>query len=161
MKITSNITDVIRQLEQYRNTLEDKKRLFMEELAQIGIDVANISYNTMLFDGDRDVTVEGPEWIDDNTLVIKSSGTDVLFMEFGTGAMFGEGHPQAEEFGYGPGTWSDNEALGGKGHWDDPNGWYYEHGKKSWGNPPHMGMYDAGQKMRESIVEKAREVFGE
>lgn len=163
MRMTSNIAVVIRQLEQYRNTMEDKKKRLLEELAEIGVDIANVSYETMLYDakgGERDVMVNY-DWIDGSTLVITASGKDVLFMEFGSGALFGDGHPLAEDFGYGPGTWSNNEALGGKGHWDDPNGWYYEHGKKSWGNPPHKGMYDAAQRMREAIADKAREVFGE
>lgn len=159
MKLTTNLSDVIRQLEQYRNTLHDKMRLLLEGLATIGVDIANVSFGSMHYDGDRDVSV-GPVWLDDHTLALSARGKDVLFMEFGSGALYGDGHPQAKQFGYGPGTWSDNEALGGKGHWDDPNGWYYRHGEKSWGNPPAMAMHDAAQKMRAAVTKTAREVFG-
>ena len=59
----------------------------------------------------------------------------------------------------GPGTWS-LDSDSGKGHWDDPEGWYYEHGKKSHGNPPAMAMYDAAQTMVAELTTIAREVFG-
>ena len=57
------------------------------------------------------------------------------------------------------GTWSTDESLGGKGHWDDPNGWYYKHGEKSHGNPPAMAMVSARDTMVEELTTIAREVF--
>ena len=92
--------------------------------------------------------------------MIYASGTAVAFIEFGSGAAMGYGHPMAGEHGLGPGTWSTDESLGGKGHWDDPNGWYYKHGEKSHGNPPAMAMYDAVQAMTAEITTIAKGVFG-
>jgi hypothetical protein len=54
----------------------------------------------------------------------------------------------------GPGTYPE-----GKGHWDDPNGWYYTHGQKSYGNPPAMAMVKAIERMTEEITTIARDVF--
>ena len=74
---------------------------------------------------------------------VVASGENVLFMEYGAGALRGYGHPRPD--GYGPGTFnplSDN--------WKNPNGWYYAHGKKSWGNPPSAAMYYAEQAMKEN-----------
>jgi len=90
--------------------------------------------------------------------VIYAEGEAVAFIEFGSGARDGYGHPKAGELGFGPSTWSLSEE--GKGHWDNPDGWYYEHGKKSHGNPPAMAMYDAVQAMTAEITTIAREVFG-
>ena len=146
MRITSNIDTVIAQVKQYRDKLNDRIRLLLEKLGEIGVNTAAIKFRSAKYDGNNDVDVT-IEWSDENTLRIVASGGSVLFIEFGSG-LGGYGHPQAGELGYGPGTWSDNEALGGKHHWDDPKGWYYEHGQKSHGNPPARAMYDAGKEMR-------------
>ena len=160
IRITSNVDTVIAQLKRYRDGLNAKIHTMLERLAAIGVDVAEVQFRTARYDGNKDIAVSGPVWISDNKLVVTASGSSVLFVEFGSGIQMEE-HPLASEFGYGPGTWSDNEALGGKHHWDDPKGWYYEHGKKSHGNPPARAMYDAGKEMRKRIIEIAREVFSE
>ena len=157
MRITSNVDNVILQLKRYKNDLNAKIRLFIERLGQIGVNTAQIMYHTAVYDGDKDVEVSA-EWTSDTALRVAASGKSVLFIEFGSG-LGGYGHPQASQFGYGPGTYSDNEALGGKHHWADPNGWYYRHGEKSHGNPPSRAMYDAGKEMRERIMQTAKEVF--
>ena len=125
-------------------------------LAEHGKNVASVKFATAKYDGTNDVSVR----VDStgSVAVIYAEGEAVAFIEFGSGAKEGYGHPQAGEHGFGPGTWSTGES--GKGHWDSPNGWYYEHGKKSHGNPPAMAMYDAVQAMTEEITTIAREVFG-
>lgn len=158
MKITTNADTVIKQLKSYRDGINGKLHTLMERLAAVGITKADMTFRTAEYDGDNDVEVTGPEWIGENVLQIVASGETVLFIEFGSG-LIGDGHPQAADFGYGPGTFSDNEALGGKGHWDDPKGWYYRHGEKSHGNPPARAMYEAGKEMRLRIREIAAEVF--
>lgn len=157
MKITSNAKTVISQLRQYKSGLNTKIHILIERLGNIGVNTANLKYSTAAYDGDKDVEVTA-EWIGNTTLRVIASGETVLFIEFGSG-LGGYGHPQAKEFGYGPGTYSDNEAVGGKHHWADPKGWYYEHGKKSHGNPPSRAMYDAGKEMRMRIIQTAQEVF--
>lgn len=148
---------VIRRLENLVDSLETKKKDFLQRLADIGVDTAKIHFSNASYDGDRTVDVD-PAWIDDNTIVVQASGKSVLFIEFGSG-LIGYGHELAEQFGYGPGTWSDSEQ--GKGHWADPKGWYYEHGKKSYGNPPARAMYEASKEMRRQMLDIAREVFTE
>lgn len=158
MQISSNISEVIRKLETYRNTLHDRMRIFMEKLAEIGAADARVRFETAKYEGDNDVTVSEPEWISENTLQITASGGAVLFIEFGAGYQLGFGHEKAAEMGYGPGTWS--EGPEGKGHWLDQDGWYYRHGEKTIGNPPARAMMEAANMMRERITEIAREVFG-
>ena len=53
----------------------------------------------------------------------------------------------------GPGTYP------GKGNWDNEKGWWFGHGKHSYGNPPAMAMYEAVQTMTEELTRIAREVF--
>lgn len=62
--------------------------------------------------------------MESNGFIIEVSGTQVLFLEFGAGKTYEDmSHPLADDFGYGPGTYS--MSTKGMGHWNDPNGWYY------------------------------------
>lgn len=157
IKITSNVDKVLKQVRQYRDELQNKMRLFLEKLGGIGVNTANVRFSTARYDGDNDVIVDF-QWLDENKLVVSATGKAVTFIEFGSGIM-ADFTDYAMQYGYGPGSWSDNEALGGKHHWQDLNGWYYEHGKKTIGNPPARAMYDAGKEMRNRIAEIAREVW--
>lgn len=150
-----SIDKAIAELIRYKTWVANKEEELRERLANIGAEVARIEFASAIYDGKNDVsvTVSDDGW----TATILASGKAVAFIEFGSGAMFGGGHPMNAEFGTGPGTWSD--GPNGKGHWDDPNGWYYEHGKKSFGNPPAMAMVHARDRMVEQVTRIAREVF--
>ena len=94
----------------------------------------------------------------ENACAVVATGEATLFIEFGSGYMMGYGHPEPQ--GYGPGTWSD--GPNGKGHWDDPNGWYLpkeKGGGKSYGNPPAGAMYSAVKEIELEFERVAREVF--
>lgn len=158
IKITSNVDKVLKQVRQYRDELQNKMRLFLEKLGEIGVNTAEVKFATAQYDGDNNVEVLPLTWLDENKLVVSATGNAVTFIEFGSGVM-ADSTDYAMQFGYGPGSWSDNEALGGKHHWQDPKGWYYEHDKYSTGNPPARAMYDAGKEMRNRIAEIAREVW--
>ncbi len=152
-----NIKHAVQELRKYAEWVEQKERELIVRLAEHGMAVASVKFASAQYDGTNDVSVRV-----DNTgsvAVIYAEGKAVAFIEFGSGAAMGYGHPDAGKHGLGPGTWSTNEDLGGKGHWDNPNGWYYKHGQKSHGNPPAMAMYDAVQAMTAEITTIAREVF--
>ena len=68
---------------------------------------------------------------------------------------YGFGHPEAQEHGMGPGTYPD-----GKGHWNDPKGWYTPGGQHTYGNPPAMPMYTARKTIEEELPRIVKEVFG-
>lgn len=155
----SGIKETIKHLEDIRKKLgEDKIHSALQRLAEKGYQIASAGFNSAMFDGTNDVQVN-IVWESENVVTLVASGQSVLFIEFGTGATYGYGHPLAQQYGYGPGTWSDNEALGGKGHWNDPNGWYYKHNTKSLGNPPARAMYDAFTTMRDQVEEILREMM--
>ena len=152
------IDSAVRDLHRYAEWVARKEAELITKLAEHGKNVASVKFATATYDGTNDVSVR----VDStgSMAVIYAEGEAVAFIEFGSGAEMGYGHPMAGEHGLGPGTWSTNESLGGKGHWDDPNGWYYKHGEKSHGNPPAMAMYDAVQAMTAEITTIAKEVFG-
>ena len=149
----SSIDRAIRELRDYKQWLQTKANELAERLANMGAPNVSLGYARAIYQGDRDfdVTVEQRS---ENTFAIVASGEAVLFLEFGAGIKCGYGHPQDGQFGYGPGTYP------GKGHWNDPRGWYIPgSGEHTYGNPPSMAMYTTARDLRNSIQEVAREVF--
>jgi len=152
----ATIEAAAQELRRYANWVESKEAELRSRLASRGATVASIQFSRAVYNGTNDVSVR----VDDtgSVAVIYAEGESVAFIEFGSGERYGSGHPQAGEFGFGPGTWSDGPD--GKGHWNDPKGWWYGHGQHSYGNPPAMAMYNAVQAMTEDITTIAKEVFG-
>ena len=152
----SSIDAAIKQLEDYRKDLDRKAQELCKRLADMGAMYAEWNFSGVLYAGDIDYNIT-VDRVDVNTYVIKADGETVLLMEFGAGVKHGYGHPQAAEFGMGPGTYPN-----GKGHWDDPKGWWFGE-KGNWthtyGNAPGMPMYNAAKDLRKEILEIAREVF--
>lgn len=152
----ASINVAVQEMHRYADWVRSKEAELVSKLAAIGKQVAEINFAFAVYDGTNDVSVRVEE--NGSSATIYAEGKDVAFIEFGSGATMGYGHPDAGEHGFGPGTWSDGES--GKGHWDDPNGWYYKHGEKSYGNPPAMAMWQAVQTMTEELTSIAKEVFG-
>lgn len=150
------IDAAVQELRRYGEWMERKEAELRSRLALRGATVASIQFSRAVYNGVNDVSVR----VDDtgSVAVIYAEGESVAFIEFGSGEKYGSGHPQAGEFGFGPGTWSDGPE--GKGHWNDPKGWWYGHGQHSYGNPPAMAMYNAVQTMVEDVTAIAKEVFG-
>lgn len=152
-----SISDAIKELKRYKAWILQKEEELRIRLATVGATVASIQFSRAIYNGSNDVTVR----VDDtgSRAVIYAEGESVAFIEFGSGIKYGYGHPQAGEFGFGPGTWSDGPE--GKGHWDSEKGWWYGSGEHSYGNPPAMAMYKAVQEITEKVTEIAREVFSQ
>lgn len=151
---TKSIGAAIKELEKYQRTIERKTKVLCERLATIGAVRASLDFSRGAsgYTGDSsvDVQVEGT----DKGYKIVASGGAVLFLEFGSGVMYGYGHPNP--MGYGPGTYP------GKGHWDDPRGWYLPKdagGGHTYGNAPSAAMYWASETIRQEVERVAREVF--
>lgn len=150
-----SINAAIKELKAYKKWVQTKETELRKKLAAVGATVASLNFSRAIYSGTNDVTVR----VEDNgrTATIFAEGNAVAFIEFGTGDKYGHGHPQNAQFGVGPGTWSDGPD--GKGHWDNPKGWYYGHGKHTFGNPPAMAMWRTVQKMQEQLTDIAKEVF--
>lgn len=147
-----SVRSAITELKNYKRWIIAKETELRTRLAVLGATVASIQFSRAVYNGTNDVTVR----VDDtgSVAVIYADGSAVAFIEFGSGAKYGYGHPDAARLGTGPGTYPD-----GKGHWDDPRGWWYGHGKHSYGNPPAMAMYEAREQIVEQLTEIARQVF--
>lgn len=152
----SGIQKIQDELTVYRKWQEEKARELAERLASLGATVASIRLSRAVYTGKKDVDVTVEEL--PNGYKVKADGESVLFIEFGSGVTYGYGHPEAGEFGMGPGTYPD-----GKGHWDDPKGWYLPKsagGGHTFGNPPAMPMYEARKAIEQELPGIVKEVFG-
>ena len=151
----SGIQKIQDELMVYRKWQEEKARELAERLATLGATVASIRFSRAVYTGKKDVEVTVEELT--NGYKVKADGESVLFIEFGSGVTYGYGHPEAGEFGMGPGTYPD-----GKGHWDDPKGWYLPKsagGGHTFGNPPAMPMYEARKAIEQDLPRIVKEVF--
>ena len=147
-------------IEQYKKWLERKSRELAKRLADIGATSASLGFARAFYTGPKDVNIDVRKR--DNGYVVTAKGETVLFIEFGAGAHFGGGHPEEGQFGMGPGTYPN-----GKGHWNDPKGWYLPKSrqgsdgtKHTYGNPAEMPMYNARKEIEQNISDIVREVFG-
>ena len=165
----SGLDRIKSKISAYQRSLADKQRRFLERLAQIGIDVADVRFKEAQYDGVNDVEVSRtPEWDGDNRLFIVANGTAVAFIEFGTGVHYTEQHPKAAELGMVRGGFGQGKgAQDGWGYYGSPgtNGKVVRETDKgpvifTHGNPPARAMYDAGKQMKEDVARIAREVFG-
>ena len=159
------IDEAIRAVAEYKRWIEEKTNLLAKRLAEIGYDCSYQVLSGHIYSGDTlsSLTVEevGPA-----QFLVKAESEAILFLEFGAG-LIGYGHPEPQ--GYGPGTYP------GKGHWDDPNGWWYETddpalavktskktGKMyghSRGTPAYMPMYGAVRELEQRFKQIVAEVF--
>lgn len=157
----TSIQAAIKELDKYKNSLEMKCQVFVNRLAQEGLQVVQVTMQSI---SDNDKGGYYTEIINNNDGTVKGAtirltGDKVLFLEFGAGIRYASPqNPKAEELGYGPGTYP------GKGHWDSPQGWWYrdesDNPHHSYGNRAYMPMYNAGTAMTLRIQSLAREVFG-
>lgn len=168
-----NISEAIKQVEAYKQSLADKQREFLKRLAEIGVSEASARFSTAQYDGTNDVKVNAPEWIDENKIAVRAVGNAVTFIEFGTGVFyntFADTHPAADKYGF---------YIGGYGQKRGRNDFWYYKGEPgtngeipsnpklaakglmfTHGNPQNRCMWEASKKIKDEILNIAREVFG-
>jgi hypothetical protein len=150
-----SIEKAIQKIEDYAESLETKAILLCEKLASIGATRVSLEYARAIYTGPSDVNVSVEE-ISPTEYKVIAAGETVLFVEFGAGVTYGNGHPLDAELGMGPGTYPNQK------HAFDPKGWYLpkeKGGGHTFGNPPTMAMYNTGKDLRKEILRIAQEVF--
>lgn len=155
-----SIKRAIKEVEKYKQDLLRKNQILVERLSKIGLEVVQ---STMESIPDEEKGSYYTEIINNSSgeiagVSIRLTGDKVLFLEFSAGIRYGtKNYPLPSGSMYGMGTYP------GKGHWDDPDGWWYidESGNKhhSYGNRAYMPMYHAEQAIIIAVREIAREVF--
>lgn len=145
-------------LAKYRKENQKDKRLeeVCRRIAEIGAAEARLWAQLGQAYGNDDITVT-TERIKNGYKVVMS-GSDIYFVEFGTGDFAGEyaGDTSGVSVGVMPGDWSDTHAR----QYSEKGEWKYR-GQTYHGTPAEMPMYHAGRRMREEIPNVMREVFGQ
>ena len=151
-----------KKLEDTEKWLDEKAKLLAERLAE----TADMKISIKL------AAAGGPfveanwfqvetTWEDDHTAVIRASGTEVLFIEFGSGIRFSaQSHPEAAQNGMGPGTYP------GEGHWDSPSGWHFRNSQgereHTFGMPAMAPVYNSMKEIEQEDINRiVKEVFND
>lgn len=154
---TKSIGKAIKELKEYRDSLDRRKDELIEELAKIGVQEASVRFTTAIYDGvnDSDVTLEPIM----NGYQIVARGKAVAFIEFGAGVYHNPTEPYPDprpsgivgigEYGHGYGK---RQAWGFR---DESGELVITHG-----NPAAMPMWYASEEMRKSVLKIAKKVFG-
>ena len=106
----------------------------------------------ILDNGNTDATISDPIPTE-NGYKIVMSGSDVYFVEFGTGNDVNAYSPNVTVL-VAPGSWSETHAQ----RYTTYGFWYYNTVRYE-GTPAYMPMYYAGRKMREEAHRIVKEVF--
>ena len=157
------------EIDNFSKNLEKKGQEFVKELAKEGVTIATLRFGVAPYTGTNDTQVSF-EMVADNTAVVRATGSIVLFIEFGTGIIYPDTHPDAHSLGMVRGEY-------GYGLGKSPRGWRYkgdpgtlgvviEEGKHAGevhtiGMPASMPMYETIQKLEQVCVDVARRVFND
>lgn len=151
------------QLKQYQERLDNRNKIFVTRLAQLGIPI--VHENVTMAQGDSDkpyntyIRVVSLKGYSEAKLVLQ--GRQVSFIEFGAGVHYNGAagsspHPKGGNLGYTIGSY-------GAGHGADDY-WYYVDDSgvshRSYGTKATMPLYKASVYMRRKIRRIAKEVFG-
>lgn len=142
----------VKELAQYQKEIKPKLDEVCKRLVEIGIQEAQS--HLVLADGNTDCTIE-PAVPIDNGYKIVMSGSDVYFVEFGTGDDVATNSYYTPLVAVYPGSWSESHAE----KYSTYGFWWYG-GEKLTGTPAYMPMYYAGSRMRQELPRIVKEVFG-
>lgn len=160
-----SIDRCIKNLKEYRKSLDDKLADFVDGLCKIGLEsidstIAQINPNDLHNGG----LTASKKWkragYGQVRMEIHLSGEDVLFIEFSAGITYGtKDYPLDSGNGYGMGTYNPSS-----GNWSNPEGWWYtdESGqsKHTYGNRAYMPMYHATEAIAIQVWMMAMKTFG-
>lgn len=158
---SGSIDKAIQEIRHYQNNLQRKVQIFVDRLAREGLQVVRSTMESIPDEEKGSYYTEIVNTTNGDIIgaAVRLTGDQVLFIEFSAGIRYGtSSYPLPSGDKYGMGTYP------GKGHWNDPNGWWYidERGEKhhSYGNRAYMPMYHAEQSIIKQVRRIAKEVFG-
>lgn len=148
---SESIESAVAELETLAKDLNNKLDEICRRLAEVGIQEANA--HLVLAYGNTDAFVEGTPVKTANGYKLVMGGSDVYFVEFGTGESV-NAHGYSVSVPVAKGSYSDEHAQNIRkyGFW-----WYA--GQQLYGTPAYMPMYYAGKAIRDAFPKIAEEVF--
>lgn len=174
-----SLQNAIKQLEEYKQSINDKADIFIERLALVGVPVirekfAQAETDDFNFDRSHYTHIKIESFGDHHKAILTVEGKNLLFIEFGSGIHFngnlgGSPNPSVEwsvpggtlehyggaALGYTIGSYG--HGQGSKDFWfyyDDQGGSQMSHGTRA-----SMPMFSAEMEIISKIEQIAREVF--
>ena len=174
--ITIHVDGISRAIAKFEGLAEDVDENMWEvlkRLADIGSEEAQNRFDTWGGVGGNSVTVDVEEYEAEREVDIYAYGEDmddtngmpagntVVLEEFGAG-FAAQDHPLATQYGVYPGQWSKEQ---GQGQWQrNPEYWVYEEPEDHYNYftsiDATQGMYQASEKIKKSVKDIVKEVFG-
>lgn len=157
---SSSVRNAIQEVENFYKELEEKANKFVDLLGRYGFSVINAGYESAINDNVKgngvSVTMDN---VSHGTVTITATGTQVLFIEFGTGPLQPDDYEARSQLTSGNvllhGEYS--KQLGKDAIKKDGK-WYYN-GKRTSGIPAQSVMYKGMQAMKEKVEAVVRQVF--
>lgn len=143
------------KLSEWRARFSGRYTQYINDLTQIGLDTAQTLFNSAPAEyGNGEVDVSR-EFDGEVNCIIRASGEDAAFIEFGTGVETAVSRPTvAAAFEIAPGSWSAERD----GPFSRDGYWYYS-GQKLSGTPPVGAMQEACIRMEREAPRLARRIF--
>lgn len=150
--------ELIKRLEKVEKDLSQPDRRgklhdYMRDTWQVGYDELKTSYDMATTkEGDKaneNTTIVSSPKFSGDSMELTAMGSDIMFLEFGTGLQMDYENPYASKFGFYPSSYSGGP---GKGFLVPPklnhfHGAWPHGGKLHWGQNPARGMYHAFKAM--------------
>ena len=158
-----SIQNAIDELENFKKFIKERVPIFIQRLADEGVEIAKVRFSQAQYDGTNDVTVSYNKLSNKATAVI-ATGSATLFIEFGTGVL-NPGHPDPATqafphggYGYGLGRLASWRYKGDPGTHGEPDpehpGWI-----RTAGNPANASLYLTVEDLKVRFRQIAEEVF--
>lgn len=179
IKLTpKSIDKAIKEVEEKKKWLDEKTQELVKLLGEEGVRTASLKFSEAIYAGYNNVECKIEDRGENKVAVIAFSQGEidednaVLFIEFGTGVVYPDNHPEKPEGLLGRGEY-------GSGHGKNPEGWDYtgtaayqgsadfKHSTNidglnvyhTKGNPANMCMYKTVRELEEDFTKIARRVF--
>lgn len=162
----SGIDRVIEELREYKREMEAKASALVERLARDSVNIASVKLKMAQYDGDNDCRTEIVRK-SGRLYSVVTKGKAVLFIEYGTGVVYPDNHPNMvfNRGAYGKGK-GKNKSWVYVGNNPGSNGETL-HTKKDGqlvirtsGNPANACLYYTVSEVKNLVERYAREVFG-
>ena len=148
-----SLDNALAELKDYQDNLKKKMDEVCERLAKIGAEEARrIVSQVDPMEGNTDVTIDTHPI--ENGWAITASGSDVYFVEFGTGDMATSTHGFDVSVPVEPGSWSREH-----GQKYSVNGYWWYNGQQLTETYSYAPMFRADRIIRDNIKKVAEEVF--
>ena len=145
------------RFKEWLSGFSDKYNQYLDQLMEVGRETASRTYIMAESIGNVEAQVEG-ERTGNSSFVLRASGHDVNFLEFGAGVLTDVQRPTVQaSFDISPGSWSASED--GTGEFARYGSWHFNK-VKYFGFVPAPGMQEACNTMEQQSADILRRVFG-